>query len=280
MSGRVHRFARGAYTFEVNDRGPIDGEIVVLLHGFPQTARSWDAVCERLHRRGCRTLSFDQRGYAPNARPRGRSAYRVGALAGDVVALVNAAGGQPVHLVGHDWGAMVAWVTASRFPSIVSTLTTVSVPHPRAFLRSMLFSDQAARSYYIALIQVPGLIESLARLYPKAARSVLRAYGMSDEQLDRVRSDVVDTGAFVGGLNWYRAIPFAHPANLAPVQTPTTHVWSTGDIALSRYGAERCARYVKGPYRLEILNGTHWIPEEQPDRLSEIIAERIGPPGR
>lgn len=275
MNDRVHCFENGACVFEVADSGPIDGEIVVLLHGFPQTHKSWNAVSALLRERGYRTLVFDQRGYAPGARPRGRMAYRMSALVSDVVALVTATGGKSVHVVGHDWGAAIAWSLAARFPSLVRTLTAVSVPHPRAFLRAMFTSDQALRSYYMATFQIPWLIEFIFRRFPKAVRRYLRIYGMSKEEVRQVQTDVVESGALTGGVNYYRAIPFLSPAYTGKVQAPTTYVWSTGDIALSRRGAELCERYVTGPYRFEILDGTHWVPEQQPDRLSEIILDRL-----
>jgi pimeloyl-ACP methyl ester carboxylesterase len=275
MTERVHQFASGRCRFDVNDGGPIDGEVVVLLHGFPQTAKSWEPVCGLLQERGYRTLTFDQRGYAPRARPRGRLAYRMSALVGDVVALIAATGPAGVHLVGHDWGAAVAWSTAARFPALVSTLTTVSVPHPRAFVRSMLSSDQAARSYYMALFQFPWLPEFVFRRYPDVIERIFSASGMTAEQVRQVQNDIVHSGALTGGLNWYRGMPFSRPAYIGKVAVPTTYVWSTGDDALGRRGAELCERYVTGSYRLQILDGTHWIPEEHPDLLSDIILARI-----
>jgi pimeloyl-ACP methyl ester carboxylesterase len=270
MTERVKNFTSDGCFFEVSDTGPLDGEPIVLLHGFPQTSRSWDAVRARLHERGYRTLAFDQRGYAPGARPRGRLAYRVSALVGDVVALVAAAGGGPVHVVGHDWGSAVAWGLAARFPELVRTLTSVSVPHPRAFLGSMLSSDQVLRSYYMLLFQLPWVPEWLFRAAAQRAGGMSRVMGMS-----RAHADIADAAALSSGLNWYRAIPFGHSSYMRPVSVPTTHVWSKGDAALSRRGAELCERFVTGPYRLEVLEGTHWIPEEQPEQLSDIIVARI-----
>lgn len=274
MIERVRRFVNGACSFDVTDEGPLEGEIVVLLHGFPQTARSWDAVCALLHERGYRTLRFDQRGYAPSARPRGRFAYRMEALTSDVAALVAAAGGGPVHLVGHDWGAAVGWAFAGRHPEKLKSFTAVSVPHPRAFLEAMVLSDQAARSYYIALFQIPWLAEWGMRQRTPQARKVMKLFGMTDEQAERVQSEAAE-GNLVGGLNWYRALVFGSPKDLKSIAVPTTYVWSKGDIAVSRRGAERCGRYVKAPYELEILEGTHWIPEQEPERLAAIIDKRV-----
>lgn len=274
MTTRIRGFEHDDLRFEVDDHGPIDGETVVLLHGFPQTSRSWETVRSLLNAGGYRTLTFDQRGYAPGARPRGRFAYRMSALVGDVVALVNEAGGHPVHLVGHDWGAAVSWTMAAQLPALVRTLTAVSVPHPHAFLRSMLSSNQALRSWYMAFFQIPGFSELVFRHFPSRARVILRETGMTREQLQRVQKDIVEGGALTGGINWYRAMPFAMPWTIGKVPVPTTYVWSEGDIALSRRCAELCERYVTGPYTFEALGGTHWIPEEQPERLTEIIVAR------
>ncbi len=273
MTDSIQEFANGGYTFPVTDAGPIDGEIVVLLHGFPQTSKSWVPVCERLNASGYRTLVFDQRGYAPTARPRGRRAYRMSALVSDVAALIDAIGA-PVHLVGHDWGAAVAWSAAARYPGLVRTLTAVSVPHPSAFLGSMLISSQILRSYYIGLFQIPWLPEFMCR-YPRLVNKMLGGTGMTSEQVAQVQTDIIDSGALTPSINWYRAMPFASPKYARKVSAPTTYVWSTGDTALSRRGATLCARFVTGPYRLEITDGSHWIPEEKPELLHDLIVDRI-----
>ncbi|AWG62971.1 alpha/beta fold hydrolase [Mycobacteroides abscessus] len=272
---RITEFNNGRYVFAVNDTGPIDGPVVVLLHGFPESADSWSAVCAELHTRGLRTLSFDQRGYAPGARPRGRYAYRVSELARDVRALARTVGPAKIHLVGHDWGALVAWTVAARWPESIETLTTVSVPHLAAFRRSLFSSDQARRSTYMAVFQIPWLPELLARRNPNKFRASLSASGMRPAEVDRVLTDLVPTSAFTGGLNWYRAVPFATRADRARITTPTTHVWSTDDHALARRGAELCADYVDADYRLEVLDGTHWLPAQNPTELARIIEERV-----
>src|SRR5699024_5511668 len=145
-------FARGPLRFRAVVAGPDDGEPVVLLHGFPQRVSSWDAVAPLLHEAGCRTIALDQRGYCATARPRGRRAYRLSELVGDVLALLDtlaAEGGSgTAHVVGHDWGAVVAWALAAAHPERVRTLVPVSVPPPAAFLRSMVTSDQLGRSWY------------------------------------------------------------------------------------------------------------------------------------
>ncbi|HET8561677.1 MAG TPA: alpha/beta fold hydrolase [Marmoricola sp.] len=260
--------------FDVRDQGPAHGEPVVLLHGFPQRASSWDGVAARLHDAGFRTIAPDQRGYSPGARPRGRRAYAVSHLVGDVVALVDALGAGPVHLVGHDWGAAVAWAVAGQHADRVRTLTTVSVPHPRAFIASMR-RGQALRSWYFLPFNVPGLVEAVAGRRPDVFARLLRNAGMTQEMVAEVRSGIVEYGALPGALAWYRALPVSGVDGAGPVRVPTTHVWSTGDVALARVGAELTERWVAAPYRLEVLEGvSHWIPEQAPEALAGIIAQR------
>lgn len=277
MSTRLTSFTRAGLRFDVVDSGPIDGPVVVALHGFPQTASSLSELTALLNARGYRTLAPNQRGYSPGARPRGRFAYRVSELADDVVALIREIDRGPVHLVGHDWGAMVAWSLAGVRPDLIRTLVTVSVPHPGAFVRSLVSSDQLARSYYMGLFQLPVLPERLMLARPDLMDRALAGTGMTPDAIARVHSEILDTGALTGALNWYRALPFAaRRAMSAPVRIPVTHIWSTGDTALGRRGAELTERHVTGDYRLAVIDGaSHWLPEERPHELADIIVERI-----
>lgn len=258
------------------DSGPADGEPVVLLHGFPQRATSWDRVTPLLHADGLRTIALDQRGYCASARPRGRRAYRISELVGDVIALLDTAGLADAHVVGHDWGAAVAWGLAGNHPERVRSLTAVSVPHPAAFLKAMVVSDQLLRSWYMGFFQLPLLPELiLTSAGPLPARA-LAGMGMTREMIERYRAEMVTDGAVRGGLGWYRALPFASPRGAtARVRVPTTFVWSDNDAALGRGGAELTERYVDADYRFLEMNGvSHWIPDERPVELAEAIVAR------
>lgn len=274
---RLTSYRHAGLEFDLRDGGPSDGEPVVLLHGFPQRASSWARVEPLLHEAGLRTLAPDQRGYSRGARPWGRWAYTVDKLVGDVRALVDHAGG-PVHLVGHDWGAVVAWALAGRHPELLRTLTTVSVPHPRAYLSAMVHGRQLRRSAYVGVFNVPFLVELMAARDPERLESWLARSGMTPEMLADFRRDIVADGALTGGLSWYRALPLTLPGRGVPgrITVPTTHVWSTRDGALDRVGAERCGDWVDADYRLEVLEGvTHWIPEQAPQELARIVLERV-----
>ncbi|MDV8070440.1 alpha/beta fold hydrolase [Rhodococcus sp. IEGM 1366] len=271
---RLRRYTRSGLSFDVRDEGPLDGPVVVLLHGFPQDSTSWDGLVPLLHARGYRTLAPDQRGYSPEARPSARSAYRRSELAADTVALIDAAGAAPVHLVGHDWGAAVAWQVAAERPDLIRTLTALSVPHPAAFVRALLTSSQALRSWYMLAFQLPILPEWILR---RTADTILVRSGQSLECARRDRDAMAMPGRLRGGLNWYRALAFSSPtAGSGRVSVPTLHIWSDGDIVLGRKGAELTTRYVDGPYRFEVLRGvSHWIPDEAPQQLDRLLAEHL-----
>ena len=270
-------FRRDGLTFDVRDAGPPDGEPVVLLHGFPQGSAAWDAVSPQLHRHGLRTLAPDQRGYSPMARPRGRKHYTLRETTADVLALLDAGGLENAHVVGHDWGGIVAWALGAWHPDRVRTLTALSVPHPAAMAKAMVTSDQALRLYYMGVFQLPFLPERLLLAQGgRAMRRMLRSGGLSREQAAHYVGRMREPGALSASLSWYRALPFQARDRVGTVRVPTLHVWSTGDAFLGRAGTEATARFVDAPYRLEILDDvSHWIPELAADRVAELVTAHV-----
>lgn len=274
MVSRLGSYHHDGLVFEVRDEGPVDGEVVVLLHGFPQTSTSWHAVAPLLHAAGYRTVAPDQRGYSPGARPRRRRDHRPSLLVGDVEALVTQLG-TPVHLVGHDWGGGVGWLLAARSPHLLRTWTSVSTPHPGALLSSFVRSDQLRQSWYMGAFQLPALPERF--LATPRAEVMLRKGGMSPEAVARYRREIVEGGALRGALHWYRAMAMGRPRDSrAHVRVPTTLVWSDRDVALGRRATELTERFVDAPYELVVLAGvSHWIPEEAPEQLVDAVLRRI-----
>lgn len=276
----VEAFSRNGMRFNVVDEGPTDAETVVLLHGFPQSAQSWVDVSRHLLAAGYRVIAPDQRGYTPQARPRHRRAYRLHELVADVVALVDAAGVDRVHLVGHDWGGGVAWMVAATRPDRLHTLTAVSAPHPRAVATAMLTSRQLVQAWHVGFFQVPWLPEAAVRSRGgRFAVAVLEHSGLGNE-LARAYTDrlIDDPGRLAGALRWYRALPLdiSTGRRTGAITVPTTYVWSTGDIAIGRRAAELTGRWVTGPFDFTVLDGvSHWIPEQAPDELAACILERI-----
>ena len=270
-------FRRDGLTFDVRDAGPADGEPVVLLHGFPQDSAAWDAMSPQLHQHGLRTLALDQRGYSPGARPPGRRAYTLRETVADVLSLLDAAGLDRAHVVGHDWGGIVAWALGAWHPDRVRTLTALSVPHPAAMAKALVTSDQALRSYYMGVFQLPVLPERLLLAGGGAAlRRGLERGGLSEEVAAHYVARMREPGALSAALGWYRALPFGARDRVGTVRVPTLHVWSTGDAFLGRAAIEATAQFVDAPYRLEILEGVpHWIPELAADRVAELVTAHV-----
>lgn len=291
-------YPRAGLVFDVRDEGPADGRPVVLLHGFPQDNSCWDAVVPALHAAGLRTLAPNQRGYGGHADPRKRSAYRMPDLVADVLALLDAAGLDRAHLVGHDWGGAVAWMAATAHPERFATLTVLSTPHPQALAWAMTHTDQVLRSWYMTAFQLPVLPE---RLLAPRMREVLRRSGLPEEYADRYAARFARPESLTGPIGWYRAMPpptlglrknlrrvlsglrGAVPAGSRDhrpdpkrlVRVPTTYLWGRDDPALGRAAAERTGDYVPGDYRFVELAAGHWLPETVPARVAAEIVDRV-----
>jgi pimeloyl-ACP methyl ester carboxylesterase len=273
QNARVDRFRSGTLTFPVRDvpaAGEATGETVVLLHGFPQTSASWDALIPALTAAGYRVLAPDQRGYAPGALAGGRRQYRMSQLVSDVIALVDAADLDRVHVVGHDWGGAVAWAVAAEHPDRLLSMTSLSTPHPSAMLRSMLSSNQLLKSWYMLVFQLPWLPERLLDPKRPAGRKrlvgSLRSSGLSREEAQAAADALAVPGVTTGALNWYRGLPFSG-TGVDKVTVPVLYVWSTGDQFLGPRAALLTERYVMGPYTFVEIEGSHWIQAEAAEPL-------------
>ena len=270
-------FRRDGLTFDVLDAGPADGDTVVLLHGFPQDATAWNQVAPALHEQGFRTLAPHQRGYSPMARPRGRGQYRLRETTADVLAMLDAAGLESAHVVGHDLGGMVAWGLAGWHPDRVRTVTALSSPHPGAMAKAMATSRQGLTSSYMAAFQLPLLPEGLLLSGGgNPLRRLLRGGGLSREDAARYVARMQEPGCLTGALGWYRAMPLGARDMVGTVRVPALQIWSTGDSFIGRPAVDGTARFVDAPYRLEVLEDvTHWLPELAPDRVAKLVTEHI-----
>jgi pimeloyl-ACP methyl ester carboxylesterase len=263
-------------TFEVSEGGPADGEPVLLLHGFPQDAREFDRIVPALHQKGLRTYALNQRGCSPGARPRDVEAYRLREAVADAVAIVDELGIERVHVVGHDWGAQIAWLLADRHPDRVRTLTAVSVPHPRALLlATRVRPSQKARLAYFEVFRSPRAERLLLGRDAAVLRWMLRP--LSKERVRRYVDAAREPGRLTGGLNWYRAFTTDQIAKTGVITVPTTYVWSDRDGVVGLTAALRTADWVTADYQLVAMRGvSHWVPEEAPAELAEAVLARIG----
>ena len=281
MSEELLHVDVGDLTFDVRADGPEDGRPVLLLHGFPETSASWAAVSPLLARAGLRTYAPDQLGYSPGARPDEVGAYSTQSLTQVTADLMTALDLPQADVVGHDWGANVAWALAGWHPDRVRSLTAVSVPHPAAYTVAYRTDpEQKERSGYLRLVWEQGKAEEV--LLADDGRRLRRMLsggeggsGVPTEAIDEYVATLSAPGALTAALNWYRAMSSSDRVDR--LQVPTTYVWSDGDVAIGRTAAEACGDFVTGDYRFVELPGvTHWIPEQAPEQLATAILDRIG----
>lgn len=272
-------FRNGDLVFPVDDTGGLGGfdTPVVLLHGFPQTRASWRSITPALSQRRYRVLAPDQRGYAPDARPSGRRSYALPHLVGDVVALLDTIEAEQVHLVGHDWGGAVAWAFAETHPERLRSVSVLSTPHPRAMLRAALAGNQLAKSWYMFAFQPPVVPEAVlrSRRGTKLFRAALSESGMPAGEVDAAVA-LMCSDAATGILNWYRAVPFGAAVSAHHITVPTLYVYGARDIALGRAAADFTARWIRGPYRYDVLpDAGHWLIDDAPDQVVAALLDHF-----
>ena len=264
--------AEGA--FDAIAAGPPDGRPVLFLHGFPEAAVQWEHQVAVLGRAGHRAVAFDQRGYSPGVRPADPRQYAVDALVGDVLAVADALGWARFDLVGHDWGAAVAWWTAHEHPERLRTLTAVSTPHPRALADAMRTDeDQHLRSGYLTEWRSSSTEKRMLADDAAALRRMFE-WQVPPSRVDEYVRRLSEPGALTAALNWYRA---GRPdGRIGQVAVPTMYVWSTEDVAFGSTAAFDTAKWVSGPYRFEMLEDvTHWVPEQAPEALAALLLEHL-----
>jgi pimeloyl-ACP methyl ester carboxylesterase len=257
--------------FEVDVAG--DGPAVVLLHGWPDSHRLWRAQLPALHAAGFRTIAPDQRGMGESFAPQAVDAYAVPTLVADVLGIMAAVGVERAHVVGHDWGAAVAWVVASLAPDRVDRLVALSVGHPAAFRRAGI--EQREKSWYMLLFQFVGIAEEW--ISADDFRN-FREWAHHPDA-DAVIADLRRPGRLTAGLNWYRANVgpeslLAPPPALPPVAAPTMGVWSDGDRALTERQMLESELSVAGSWRYERIDGAgHWMQLEAADALNALLVD-------
>jgi pimeloyl-ACP methyl ester carboxylesterase len=267
--------ARGL-AFDMTIGGPEGGAPVLMLHGFPQDRREFELMAPKLHAAGLRTYAYDQRGYSPGARPAGVDAYRLSESTADAVAVLDALGLESAHVIGHDWGAQVAWLLAANHPARVKTLTAVSVPHPRALgLALRTRPSQRMRFAYMGVFRASYAERLLLAGDARALRQMMAQ--IKDRSGLYADAMLADPGRLTGGLNWYRALSRSQLAGTGTIGVPTTYVWSDKDPVVGLTAALRTADWVDADYQLVAFKGvSHWVPEEAPGALADAALARIG----
>ena len=270
------RIRTGEVTLNVALSGPENGPPVILLHGFPEFWFGWRAQIGPLAAAGYRVIAPDQRGYNLSDKPRGARAYRLDSLAGDVLALASALGVDRFSLVGHDWGASVAWWLATIAPERIERLAILNAPHPAIWLREMTEDpEQRKKSAYVRMLRIPLLPELMVRAsgykgLTDAFATATRSEAFDAGALARYRAAWTQPGALTATLNWYRALflqslPVPPPGSLKP---PTLVLWGDQDAfarpELAEMSAALCARSAVRHFP----SASHWLAHDEPKAVT------------
>jgi pimeloyl-ACP methyl ester carboxylesterase len=261
------------------------GPLVVLLHGFPEHWYAWRHQIGALAAAGFRVIAPDMRGYNLSEKPRGVRPYRLAVLARDVAELVRHAGAPRAHVVGHDWGGLVAWSVAARHPAIVETLAVLNAPHPAVMLRGLFRNGQLKRSRYILFFQIPGLAESrfsrgdfaLVRRYLR--RDPVRPGAFSDEDIERYVEALSQPGALTAALSYYRAAFRAAPLRLLQshprIEGPVLLIWGEHDRYLGSHLIAGTERWVADLRVERIAEASHWVQSDAPERVNDLLVAHL-----
>ncbi len=263
--------------------GREDGPLVVLLHGFPEFWFAWRDYFRPLAERGFRVVAPDQRGYNLSSKPEGAEAYRLAVAAADIFDLAGAFGRERFHVVGHDWGASVAWTMAGLDPRRVLSATMIQAPHPAVWLKGMREDPkQRNKSRYVQMLRMPWLSEMTLKLgdfagLARAFRSAARLEAFPPDVLDVYREAWRRPGALTGMLNWYRALFVDEPAMpaLHSLKPPTLVLWGDRDDFVVPQLADESAALCANPSVRHLPQATHWIIHEAPDIVRDALLDHL-----
>jgi len=262
------------------------GSLVIMLHGFPEFWYGWRFQLQPLAEAGFRVWAPDQRGYNLSDKPEGISAYRLDELAEDVLGMINAAGVDRCYLVGHDWGAAVAWWVALRYPERLHKLAILNVPHPAVMMKTIFTSfAQLRRSWYMFFFQVPYFPEAILRSndWGPVVKMLLQTSqpgSFTPQDLDLYRQAWWRTGAFAAMLNWYRAalqLPPDMGGDLR-IRVPTLMLWGANDAALGREMAEPSLNLCEQGKLVFFENSSHWVHLDEAESVNRHLLEFFSAP--
>jgi pimeloyl-ACP methyl ester carboxylesterase len=268
-----HRVDSGGVEIVYDSHGADDGPAVILLHGFPDSARLWRHQVGPLVEDGYRVLTPDMRGFGRSGRPADVAAYNLLLIAADVAAVLDDAGVATARVVGHDWGAATAWAVATVAPDRVERVATLSVGHPSSFSRISI--AQLEKSWYMLLFQFEGVAE---RWLSADGWARLREWSRHPDA-DAVIAELEAGDGLTPALAWYRANMPADgltgpPIDLPPVTVPAMGIWSTDDMALLEEQMTGSAAFCAAGFRYERIEGAgHWIPLDAPERTTELLLD-------
>ncbi len=260
--------------------GPKSGIPVILLHGFPENWRCWIHQIPALVEAGCRVIVPDQRGYNLSDKPKGIKSYRVDELVKDILGLIDALDYEKVNLVGHDWGAGVAWMLAYKHPNRLQRLSIMNVPHPLVMRRFIQRDfEQMRRSWYAFFFQLPWLPEMGMRAdnwrgAVRALRGSGKIHTFTNEDIQNYKEAWSQPGAITAMINWYRAVRYQNklPKEMR-IKVPTLMMWGMKDAALTHRMARPSMDYVEEGNLILFPKATHWVQHDAADEVNHYLID-------
>lgn len=270
-------------TLHIAQQGPKDGDLILLLHGFPEFWYGWHKQIDYLASQGFRVWAPDQRGYNLSDKPDKVSDYRIDQLAADVAGLIKASGKEKVFLVGHDWGGIVAWRVARVYPELLHKLVILNAPHEAAMKEQVLHHPlQIVKSSYIAFFQLRHLPEKLLSLsnwepVAKVLQNTSRKGTFTEEELQHYRIAWSNSNGMRTMINWYRAlVSKADESNLSNrVTVPTFVIWGAQDQFLGSDLATKSLEFCDNGQGILLGEATHWVQHEESEKVNQCILDFV-----
>jgi pimeloyl-ACP methyl ester carboxylesterase len=271
----------GTLRFDCRVAGSETDELVLLLHGFPETSIMWLPLLKDLASKGFYCLAPNMRGYSKNACPKRKKEYSIDKLGKDVLAMAKALGKETFHLIAHDWGAVIGWYLAATQPKAVVSYTALSVPHLKGFFNALeMDADQQERSKYIKMLVVPFVAEYTIRKNDfKLFRKLWKH--SNEEELEDYLTTFREKKVLTAALNYYRAnFGKSRTEDIEDIEVPTLFIWGNHDMAIGAKGVSLGHQYIKGPYTFLELDAGHWLMQTvysqiKPAILNHLAAHKI-----
>ncbi len=266
--------------FDCRVSGNEEDELVILLHGFPESSFMYRELMKDLSELGYYCMAPNMRGYSPGARPSGKSNYTIDKLSSDIMDIANYVGREKFHLIGHDWGSVIGWQIVHDNPDAILSWTGLSVPHTQSFFEALLNdNDQKKRSKYIKLFQIPVLPElKIKSKNFKILREMWDAH--SKEEVEDYLSILNGNKALTATLNYYRASSeLTKKAKtrkiLGNIDVPTLFIWGKNDVAIGAESVKNGHKYMKSEYTFLELESGHWLIQSSYSEVKPAIIKHL-----
>ena len=264
-------------------KGDSESPLVLLLHGFPEFWYGWRQQIDFLAGMGFRVVVPDQRGYNLSDKPKGIDAYRIDNLTLDIIGLIDALKYKKATIIGHDWGGMIAWQLAIKYPERLEKLIILNIPHPKVMKKTLLTSwRQKRKSWYIFFFQIPGFPELISSrikfaLLRKGLIKSSRRGTFSETDLKQYQEAWSKKNALRSMINWYRAAfrTMFEKSVKSYIDIPTLLIWGMKDFALISDMAQPSIDLCRKGRLVFIEEASHWVQHEEPDRVNSLIKDYL-----